>query len=740
MNRILAALLLTGALVLPTLSGCHPKEDLMRKANPTPTPTLCPAPQRPTNMVERNFDTLFGVSVCTATPTPTPSATPTPSPTPTPTATPTPAPAIQLVDSMTTQGITSSGTTNTITANNWYTGTPLVNGNQLVAIVTVMSGNISGGLNIAVSSCTTPTGYTLVSSSANGNYTHMFVFYKVVSTTTDYGAFTMTCTDASAEQNSYVTEVVEFSGTSIGTTAIQTAYNTTLGSTMTNTLTPTLLGSNFITAYADYGEPSSLVFSGTLGSYLSSGNVVDQGIENSVVGSLYDYSEFGFSTNAATSNVSGTTIVTTSTESGAQFHPIFGTIIIPPAYVGFVPTPSPSPSPTAHPTASPGPTANPTSTPIVATPTPTVAPTAAPTSTPNASGPFSAPNNYPPYNFTYGAACPGDVWNCPFTQSGFAAVQASNNSSLLSYYNGLNSSGGPNYFSQTNFGYVNQSNDWNDAPIYFSSSSDPSYTVSASDNSPYGYPAVSGSYHIPKGALPENFTSSQTTCNHSIYQDCHIAIIDQTFSPWKELDLWGADKTSGSGGVVTSLTAGVSNYNGDGLNLYTVAGGSAITAGPIKATELIAGNIPHALFVVAPCVSNTSQYPSISRTADTLCSSGVNYGQRMRLNMTQAQILALGLPTYKYAIAIAASTYGMYVMDTNGNNNWSFQFENDNMYTSMGYSNPNCPTNSAPCTPLTAFFNVNYPSTWQGNYYAIDMSVLPWSTYLQFLNSPTTQP
>lgn len=91
--------------------------------------------------------------------------------------------------------------------------------------------------------------------------------------------------------------------------------------------------------------------------------------------------------------------------------------------------------------------------------------------------------------------------------------------------------------------------------------------------------------------------------------------------------------------------------------------------------------------MVTPCSSNSSVYPSQTRTSDAYCAGGAPYGARLRLNMTPAQINALSVPSYHKTILLAASTYGVYMGDNN-NTGLNFQTEADEMYQSAGVPNP----------------------------------------------------
>jgi hypothetical protein len=104
--------------------------------------------------------------------------------------------------------------------------------------------------------------------------------------------------------------------------------------------------------------------------------------------------------------------------------------------------------------------------------------------------------------------------------------------------------------------------------------------------------------------------------------------------------------------------------------------------------------------------------------------------------MTDAQILALGAPVYKVPIYLALAHYGGFIADTNGGNPFTLQTESDQMYTSAGYTNSGCPTNGAPCTPLTAYFHSLGDPGWDGTAYRINLSEANWNRYGQWLQAP----
>lgn len=397
---------------------------------------------------------------------------------------------------------------------------------------------------------------------------------------------------------------------------------------------------------------------------------------------------------------------------------------------------SPTPVPSAPvPTPTPVPTA---------TPTPTPTPTATPAVYANCTlGSFSNPNNLP--DTCYRPYAANSVWNMQFSDytGGSAPSVASSSSTWMSFY--TSQSG---YFPmQYGFGETSAAGEQYGHPIYFAKSTDPTYTVTCTQGYASSY-CPSGSYHIPTIAIPAGGYANDSSGTDG--GDHHIAIIDQTTNI--ELDCWrGQSKT---GGVFTADSCSTHSITGSGIHGFETRSGYNLWAGEIREQELIQGLIPHALFLVSPCTNNgvgstsstatSSVYPADNNVGtDTLCSGnqGAPYGTWLKLNMTDAQINALGAPLYKKAVYTALAHYGAYIADNNGYNAFGFQVESDYMYTQAGYTNPNCPSNGAACTPLTAYFHSQLADAgWNGNGYTISLSDINWSTYGQWLNPPTQTP
>jgi hypothetical protein len=328
-------------------------------------------------------------------------------------------------------------------------------------------------------------------------------------------------------------------------------------------------------------------------------------------------------------------------------------------------------------------------------------------------GTFSAPHAYP--DACYQPYAANSVWNTPVSSS------PSGNPSSATYLQYYTQTWPTLFFAPLPFGYTSESNDYYH-PIYFSSASDPTYTVDCANTScePQGM-----AFHIPSYAQPAGGT------------DAHLGVIDQVSNI--ELDCWSTSPLSGHGGTLDAQVCSSGPVTGGtGLNGDTTAAGFFLWAGVIRQPEIVEGSINHALFMVFPCTSNTSVYPSQARTSDYACANGQGapYGAYFRLNMTDAQISALHVPPYKQAIYTALAHYGAYVGDTNHGYGAAFSIESDQMYKTAGYTNPSCPTNGAPCTPLTAYFHQLGDPGWNGSNYTVDFGDFDWNTYGQFLNAP----
>jgi hypothetical protein len=155
---------------------------------------------------------------------------------------------------------------------------------------------------------------------------------------------------------------------------------------------------------------------------------------------------------------------------------------------------------------------------------------------------------------------------------------------------------------------------------------------------------------------------------------------------------------------MTFTWGGRTRIDGNGLDSNGTASRFGNLAGAIRAQELAAGRIDHALFIAIRCTSpdrwfgygvrlrsrvdSSFVYPAASGGAP--CPSGTKappMGARLQLTMSAAQIDALDAPRWKKAILRAMARYGAFVGDTGGDG-FTVMFESSTMYTAFGRPDP----------------------------------------------------
>jgi hypothetical protein len=198
-------------------------------------------------------------------------------------------------------------------------------------------------------------------------------------------------------------------------------------------------------------------------------------------------------------------------------------------------------------------------------------------------------------------------------------------------------------------------------PIYFSQPGDPLYTMHVTTGN--GSSNLEGvMVPIPAVARPAGGT------------DHHICIIDQVAG--KEYDMWQAGDPGGTGGPLTCSWGWVSDFSASTPAMFkgsATAGGFHLPAGLVRSEELIAGEIRHALFVVAPCCVGTMPWAQArGANCDYTCPSeagvpqGLAMGARLVLAMADADIDALHKSSAATAVLKALAHYGAIVGDTAG--------------------------------------------------------------------------
>jgi hypothetical protein len=292
-----------------------------------------------------------------------------------------------------------------------------------------------------------------------------------------------------------------------------------------------------------------------------------------------------------------------------------------------------------------------------------------PTPPPSCTGSFSAAAPPPACWRPYSSTSP---FNTPLGPD--PAISASSTQIVtdwLSTWSGSDRTSSPRFTA----GYAETANDY-DHPVYFSSSGDPLYTVHCAET--WGRCPIEGAQvRIPAAAEAAGG------------DDGHLAVFDQA-SGW-EYDFWQVRQQSAGGGTLTVGWGGKTRVDGSGLGSAATAGNFGLAAGIIRPQELAAGKIDHALFMVVKCTNGTSVAPAGPDTGRSCASIGLPnagapaMGQHFFLDMSAAEIEALGAPAWQKTVLRAMAEYGLYVGDTGGG---FLKLESGASYTSFGQADP----------------------------------------------------
>ena len=268
-------------------------------------------------------------------------------------------------------------------------------------------------------------------------------------------------------------------------------------------------------------------------------------------------------------------------------------------------------------------------------------------------------------------------------------------------------------------------NDWSH-PTYYAESSDPVYTLHATE--PWGKNVLEGmKIPVPAGASP------------AAGGDGHMAVV--TPDGW-EYDFWRAQTPPAGGGTLSFAWGGRTRIDGNGLGSGATAADFGNAAGMIRAPEMLAGHIDHALFIVIKCAakgtgfgygttatSYGSSYVYPATHGGSACAStdatAVPLGTHFVLGMSEGQIQALAVPAWRKTILTALAQYGGYVGDTGGPG-FAFMFESGSTYTSRGLPDP-----------MVAFALANGLPTWNGSYVFNVAGGVEWTKYLRVVAPPS---
>ena len=241
-------------------------------------------------------------------------------------------------------------------------------------------------------------------------------------------------------------------------------------------------------------------------------------------------------------------------------------------------------------------------------------------------------------------------------------------------------------------GYADTDEDYGH-PTYYSQQRDPRYRLHCYEASWGTCPIEGRLIKVPGAARPAGGG------------DAHLTVVDQDVG-W-EYDLYKVRSKPASGGLLDFRWGGRTRIDGDGLRSEATAAKFGNLAGIVRARELAAGRINHALFLIVYCDAGRAVYPAYGRGRS--CSSvglptneAPPMGARFQLAMTPKEINALRAPRWKKTILRAMATYGLFVGDT-GSGSWAIKTESGSTFTSFGARDP-----------LVAFGKANGWKAWGG--------------------------
>jgi hypothetical protein len=211
-------------------------------------------------------------------------------------------------------------------------------------------------------------------------------------------------------------------------------------------------------------------------------------------------------------------------------------------------------------------------------------------------------------------------------------------------------------------------------PYYFSSPSDPEFTIHCSR--PGTCPIEGLRVRIPAKARP------------ATAGDDHMVVLDQA-SGW-EYDFFDVQNApQPGGGTITIGWGGKTRIDGDGSGSPADMAATGLLGGIIREPELAAGAINHALFLATRCTSGKTVYPA--QDAGGVCEDTTNApasGQWFRLDLSDAEIARLDVEGWQKTILTALARYGGLIVDAGSNESISMQLESPQTFQSMGVANP----------------------------------------------------
>jgi hypothetical protein len=221
-------------------------------------------------------------------------------------------------------------------------------------------------------------------------------------------------------------------------------------------------------------------------------------------------------------------------------------------------------------------------------------------------------------------------------------------------------------------------------PYFFSRPTDPVYRV-VCNKAEHDCPIENMELRIPAQARPAESS------------DGHMSVIDQsTGIEWDFYDVQTVPLPANGGDIVVGW-GGKTRMDGPGGGTRETESAATMaalgsTAGIIRYSELEAGQIHHALFLVVGCSNGGKVFPGRDvggvGTCDENAEGAPASGQWLRLNMSDAEIAALPVSPWQKTILRTFARYGGFVGDNGSRTSVGFQIESPQTYTALGMANP----------------------------------------------------
>jgi hypothetical protein len=166
--------------------------------------------------------------------------------------------------------------------------------------------------------------------------------------------------------------------------------------------------------------------------------------------------------------------------------------------------------------------------------------------------------------------------------------------------------------------------------------------------------------------------------------DAHLQIVlapADAKVPGETADLWQAEPAKE--GKLRFGWGGAGNIAGTQQGGGATASNIGLAAGKVRAPELKAGTVPHALCVAVPQTKASFVYPASASDGHSSEAAAPAMGQRFYLAYSDAEIETLPVAPWKKAVLKGLSHFGFFVCDS-GNDTLGFEFESSVMYTAFG--------------------------------------------------------